>query len=52
MKTNEKIGNSVINFLNLKAIKGTEPKQYNTEWGTKTAKGLGASIERIIEESK
>lgn len=53
MKTEEqktKLGKEVINFLNLKPIKGTNPKKYPTEWGEKTALGLGSCINRIVNE--
>lgn len=49
-----KVGVEVFNFLNLKMEKSKNGlgNIIETAWGTKTIKGLGASIIRIVEENK
>ena len=44
-----KLGESVAEFLGLKLDKD---KRYATTWGTKTAEGLGACIQRLVKESQ
>ena len=42
-------GQKIADFLGLK--KNRETGMYNTNWGTKTNKGLALCVERILEES-
>lgn len=40
-------GIRLASFLNLKPVGG----RYETDWGTKTAEGLGRCMERILQNS-
>jgi hypothetical protein len=44
------IGQRVVELLNLKV--GKELGQLKTTWGSKTVRGLGAVITRIVEEEE
>lgn len=50
IEKSEKVGNKVIEVLNLEPIKIGKQKTYSTMWGEKTAIGLGRTILNIVDE--
>ena len=44
-----RLGASMIALFDLKPLPDY-PDRYKTTWGSKTAQGIGASVQRIIEE--
>ena len=44
-----RLGASIIALFDLKPLPNY-PDRYKTTWGSKTAQGIGASVQRIIEE--
>lgn len=46
----EELGTEIAKLVNLKLDKKT--KMYDTQWGTKSAVGLGRCILRLIEEAE
>lgn len=45
----EQLGAQIVTMLHLRILKGTTDR-YDTAWGTKTKRGLGATVERLIKE--
>ena len=52
MQTAEAVGKKTAMILNLKPLRGTRCTEYGTQWGDKTALGLGRSIISIVDEMK
>lgn len=47
----EILGQKVVDFLNLSPIEFSR-KVYKTSWGSKSLIGLGASLQRLIDEAR
>ncbi len=45
----EKLGEMVVDTFSLKKAKGYDDR-YQTEWGTKTAFGIGCVVLRLVDE--
>jgi len=52
MTINERLGKRLIDLLSLNLIESTyfDGPRVATSWGTKTPKGLGATVRRIMRE--
>lgn len=48
-ETLEQLGERIVDLFSLKHIHGNK-NLYNTDWGTRTKKGLALTIIRIVQE--